>query len=727
MGFKSTFFSFLILFSLLHSGTSQTVDHWETVVYNTDLWRYFVGSSEPPAAWKSATYNDSQWALGMGGIGYGDNDDNTQVTETVSLYLRMKFNLVDTSKISQAVLHADYDDAFVAYLNGVEIARQNIGSPGTSPTFDQTADGLHEAVLYAGGTPEAFMLPSSTLKNIVKEGDNVLAIQVHNQSITSSDLSSNFFFSVGISDESMTYGSPPDPNWFPQTFVSSNLPLIIINTTETSEIYDEPRVPAHMGIIDNGPGRRNFLSDDFNHYDGRISIEIRGASSQMFPKKNYGFETQDEDGENFNVNLLGMPKENDWVLHGPYADKTLLRNFLAYHMGRATGRYAPRTRFCELVINGDYRGVYILTERIKRDKNRVDIANLQPEDVAGDELTGGYILQIDRDDPTTEEDGWYSNFPDYKFYAYDDPDYDELLPVQKNYIKNHMDVFEQNMYASTYQETYADYVDVPSWIDYFLVTEVGKHIDAFKLSFFMYKVKDSKGGKIHFGPLWDFNLAYGNFDFACSPDPEGWSYLFGQDCSPWLPFWVKKLAEIPQVSNQTHCRWLELRNGPLHTDTLLQLIDENVAMLEEARERNFDRWPVLGAYVWPNNFIGQSYEEEILFLKNWLIQRLNWMDSNMLGNCDLFVANKHVRSEPSVKIYPNPAIEQLYVELDGMVGEEFRFQLYDLLGKEVDRQVINEQLNIMSLPAIPSGMYIYTISSGARQIEVGKLNILTGE
>lgn len=103
------------------------------------------------------------------------------------------------------------------------------------------------------------------------------------------------------------------------------------------------------------------------------------------------------------------------------------------------------------------------------------------------------------------------------------------------------------------------------------------------------------------------------------------------------------------------------------------------------------------------------------------------MDSNMLGNCDLFVANKHVQSEPSVKIYPNPAIAQLYIELDGAIGEEFRFQLYDLLGKEVDRQIISEQLNIISLPAIPSGMYIYTISSGPKEIEVGKLNILLGE
>lgn len=721
---KANYFiiTFLILVSFQSPSTGQSVDHWETVVYNTDVWRYFIGDSDPSSNWNTSSFNDNQWAIGIGGFGYGDNDDNTIIKKTTSVYLRKIFELVDTSNIVFVALHADYDDAYVAYLNGVEITRQNIGHPGIPPAYYQTADDYHEAILYQGGIPEVFMIPESTLKNLLKEGENVLAIQVHNQNINSSDLSSNFFLSVGISDSSMTYGNPP--NWFSEPFNSSNLPLIIINTTETSEIYDEPRVKAHMGIIDNGPGQRNNLSDELNQYDGQISIEIRGASSQGFPKKNYGFETQEANGDNLNVSLLGMPEENDWVLHGPYADKTLLRNVLAYHMGRITDRYAPRTRLCELLINGDYRGVYILTERIKRDKNRVDIAKLTPEDVSGDELTGGYILQIDRDDASTDEDGWYSNFPDNKFYAFDDPDYDELLPVQKDYIKNYINLFEQTMFGSSYEQHYTDYVDVPSYIDYFLVTEVGKHIDAFKLSFFLYKMKDSDGGKIHFGPLWDFNLGFGNFDFACSPAPDGWSYLFGQDCSPWLPFWVKKLTEIEQVSHQTNCRWLELRSGPLQTDTLLRLIDDNVVQLEEASERNFDRWPILGQYVWPNNYIGQSYEEEVLFLKDWLTQRLDWMDDNMIGDCDLFVSNESVLSTPLIKVYPNPAIDQLYIEIKEIDSEGLNFQLYDLMGKKINTQPIFDNFTAISLKALSAGMYIYTISKGGKQIKKGKLNIL---
>ena len=120
-------------------------------------------------------------------------------------------------------------------------------------------------------------------------------------------------------------------------------------------------------------------------------------------------ETRNADGSNNNVSIFGMPSENDWVLHGPFSDKSLLRNVLAYHMGESTNRYTPRTQLCELLVNGDYRGVYMFTEKLKRDKNRVDVAKLKSNDISGEELTGGYLFQIDRDDGSTELDGWQTN------------------------------------------------------------------------------------------------------------------------------------------------------------------------------------------------------------------------------------------------------------------------------------------------------------------------------
>lgn len=175
-------------------------------------------------------------------------------------------------------------------------------------------------------------------------------------------------------------------------FDSTNLPIILIDT-QGNEIIDEPKIQARMKIIFNNDGKTNRISDSANIYNDYIGIEIRGSSSQMFPKKAYSIETRDSSGEDNDVSLLGFPEESDWVLYAPYSDKTLLRNVLAYKFANNLGRYASHTKFCEVFLNGDYIGVYVFMEKIKRDKNRVDIKKLEPEDNSGDALTGGYLLQ----------------------------------------------------------------------------------------------------------------------------------------------------------------------------------------------------------------------------------------------------------------------------------------------------------------------------------------------
>ena len=170
----------------------------------------------------------------------------------------------------------------------------------------------------------------------------------------------------------------------------------------------------------------NAVADPATDYDGWISIEWRGSTSQGFPKKQYGLETQDEQGENNNVSLLGMPAENDWILNAPYSDKSLVRNVLAYDLANALGQYAPRTRFCELFLNDAYQGVYVLIEKIKRDKNRVDLIEMGPGDNSGDALTGGYIFKIDKFTGSGGA-GWDSsveppqNVSPYFQYEYPDP------------------------------------------------------------------------------------------------------------------------------------------------------------------------------------------------------------------------------------------------------------------------------------------------------------------
>lgn len=689
------------LFVCLSSFANAQLDHWETAIFSTDNWKYFVGSSEPPSTWNTNTFNATTWSQGKGGFGYGDNDDNTTITTTSSVYIRTTFNVSDKSLLKYLVLHADYDDGFVAYINGKEIARSNIS--GSPPTYSDFATTLKEAQVYSGGSYEDYLIKPDKVDSLLLNGLNCLAIQIHNSSITSTDLSSNFNLSVGIANNSINYR--PTASWFTPPFFSTNLPLLIVKTLNGAVVVDEPKVMASMGIVNNNVGLNTEL-DSANEYDGLIGIEIRGASSQIFPKKGYSVETRLADSSNNNVSLLGLPKENDWILHGPYADKSLLRNTLAYHLGGKTNLYTPRTRLCELILNDEYQGLYVLTEKIKRDKNRVDIKNLKPEDIDEVEITGGYIFQIDRDDPNSSTDGWWTSSSPGKFVSYYDPKHEELNTLQKDYLRTFFTSFETTMNGPAFRTHYTNFIDVESWVDYFLVTEMAKHIDAYKLSFFMHKKHIDNGGKLNFGPLWDFNLGFGNFDFACSPEPDGWTYEFQGTCDMSHPFWVKKLMVVPEIKDQINCRWNELRKGPYSTDSLLQFIDTNVKNLTEVSERNFEKWPVLGKYVWPNYYVGDNYTDEIKYLKDWLVDRLEWMDDNMIGECRSVSTNKFEKVEPfNLNTFPNPASDVVYTEHNQAY---LNLQVTDVLGKLVKEVRVENGINKVDVSSLQTGIYFFT-------------------
>ncbi|HLF32875.1 MAG TPA: CotH kinase family protein, partial [Cyclobacteriaceae bacterium] len=426
------------------------------------------------------------------------------------------------------------------------------------------------------------------------------------------------------------------------SFESSNLPIIKINTLGF-QIPDEPKIKAAMQIIDNGSGIRNSVNDSAYNYNGYIGIERRGSSSQGFPKNNYGFETWTESGSDTAVSLLGLPEEVDWVLHGPYSDKSLIRNVLSYKLSNEMGRYASRTVFCELILNETYWGLYVLMEKVKRDKNRIDIANLDPDENAGDSLTGGYIVKLDKYDGVNSGLGWpspyrpvnFSNPDQVIYFQYEYPKNDEITQTQMKYIKDYITAFESALSGSSYNDPvvgYQNYADVSSMIDYAIINEIPRNIDGYRLSTFIYKDKDSKGGKLMFGPIWDLNLGYGNADYCNGEMTSGWAYRFNDVCNQdwWqVPFWWYKLMRDHLFRSQMLERWTALRQDALKTERIMNYIDSVAIVLEEAAQRNFIRWPVLGTYIWPNSFVGYSYAEEINFLKSWLGQRLDWLDSNM--------------------------------------------------------------------------------------------------
>ena len=183
-----------------------------------------------------------------------------------------------------------------------------------------------------------------------------------------------FFFLISLSGKTQV------------TFTSSNLPIVVIETGGFDIPYDDPRLIADMGVIYNSQGTRNNITDPFNNYDGKISIEIRGSSSAGWSKKSYSFETRNPDNSNNNISLIGLPRENDWVLYAPYYDRSFLRNVFTFHLAREMGWYASRTRYCELLLDGEYKGIYVLMEKVKRDSNRVHISKLTDLDVYGDEI-----------------------------------------------------------------------------------------------------------------------------------------------------------------------------------------------------------------------------------------------------------------------------------------------------------------------------------------------------
>lgn len=412
------------------------------------------------------------------------------------------------------------------------------------------------------------------------------------------------------------------------------IPQIYIDT-KGQEILDEPSINAHMRILVNGQ-----LNNSIINYNGEISIEIRGSTSQSFPKKQYKVETINPDGSNNNISLLNMPKENDWILYAPYCDKSLIRNALAYELFASLGHYAPRTQFCELFINNEYTGVYVLTEKIKRDKNRVNLAKLKPDDNDNESVTGGYLLSIDR--------GGSCRFSVENLgmkIGIEYPKCSEITTQQKEYITNYIYNFDQSLFSVNYTDTvngYRKYIDLNSCIDYLIINELAKNIDAYRLSTYMHKTKNSNGGKLCFGPVWDFNIAFGNVD-----------YMNGYRTDSILAYnysWWNQFLQDTNFNNRLKQRWFQLRSNQLSNKKITKLIDSLTHIISDAQIRNFNKWDILSRDIWPNYYVGHTYENEINFLKSWVLNRANWMDVNLPGEWN----GNLIATDANVNIYPNP-------------------------------------------------------------------------
>ncbi len=627
----------------------NNINHWEACVLDNHVWRYIVPTANMPG-WTATNFNDGAWAQGNGGMGYGDNDDNTILPNgTRSVYMRKSFNIVDTSAIGSVVFCMDYDDGFVAYLNGVEIARANLN--GNPPNYNNLTPTDHEAQLYQNKQPDYFILTQQQISSLLVNGNNVLAVETHNVTANSNDLTSRPFLMLGLKNAAQNYF--PTPAWFnPPTPLYTNLPIIVINTLGQT-IKDDPRIVCDMGIIDNGPGNMNCVYDPYNNYNGKVSIEIRGSSSQSVPKKGYGFSTLDALGVNqVNVSILGMPKENDWVLNATYTDKTFQRDVLIYDLARYMGWYTTRVRYCEVVINGDYKGIYILQEKVKQDKNRVDVEKLTNTMNSGDSLTGGYVYKIDWE---TGAPGGAWNTPQGVQVKYHDPKYAKLTNTQRTYLKNWVNGAENDLFSANFQDPETGYrkkTNAYSFADDFILQEFSNNIDAYRASNYFHKDRDSKCGKHTIAPFWDFNFTFGSPNWCFGQNTQGWQLTGG--CGTQTSKWMNKLLQDSWFKNIISCRWSNLRSDYLTNANIFHRLDSIATYIQSAAQRDSARW---GLVYWPTNWTPSNLNVAMDSMKSWMVLRLQWMDANMysptmpcngLNNMSLVIDEINFHSDSSI-------------------------------------------------------------------------------
>jgi len=477
---------------------------------------------------------------------------------------------------------------------------------------------------------------------------------------------------------SITFGNSPA---IPFVFTSTNLPLIILNTANVS-IPDEPKIPGTMKIIYNGAGNMNHPSDPATDYDGNIGIEMRGAYSQSLPQKPYNIELRDAAGLELDTSLLGMPAEHDWQLIANYNDKSFLRNALAYKLFGEMNHYSTRFRFCEVMLNNEYQGVYLFMESIKRDNNRVDIAKLDTNENTGLDVTGGYIIKNDYWDGSNS---WLLNYhpidhPTMDVHlVYHYPKADNITTAQKNYIAGFVDNFESALYASNFSDTvigYRAWAHVYSFIDYLLVNELARNNDGFKKSSYFHKGKDKSTGisKLKAGPVWDFDWAWKDI-WGCSifeaTDGSGWAHHIN-DCGPDVnsPGWYVRMMQDTNFTNLTRCRWEQLRTSILDTNHLFHYIDSCASEFQAAQQRHYDYWGHMGVSSGAPevNAPAQSYAEEIAFFNDWIRRRIEWLDQNIPGNtgaCEWLGTPENETFE--TRIFPNPAETELFIESDRII------------------------------------------------------------
>ncbi len=690
---KSTVFFFLLIFSFLTAKSQDTIivtnsfRLYDTIIVlfsSTDEIKYFPATSEPDLSWYKPDFNDSSWPSSVGaiGFGYGDNEYTAVDPSTKSLYSRFHFNVINKKSIKCLNFVVDYDDGYIAYLNGTEIARVNIDKSITYPAYNSFATRSHSSEYFMRITSPVLgiYLDSTLLSNCLVDGENTMAIHVAN-----ARNSDNLMLTTSLTD--ITHINKKSKEYFYNSRYrykrlidtdSTDIPIVVIETDQYGIPYDKSIwSKANMGIISNSKRQYNRIDDQYNEYNGPIFIRLRGQSSRDFSKQSYRLELINDQEADTSFALLGMPKESDWILSGPFADKSQIRNKFVYDLASRMGQYAPRSRFCELVLNGQSVGIYLLTEEVKRDKNRVNISKLTETDIIGLDKTGGYIFKYDK---APHPKG---SFIKSREIVYPDPDV--LQPEQSYYLLRLFTVYDSiltktNDFMDPFKG-FRKYASDSSLVDFFIINEITKNADSYLTSTYMYKDRDDVDGRIKFGPVWDYDLAFGNTSFQNGNIIEGWQFEYNRSVmNPTRYFQDIEFVKMFQK------RWYELRSQKYSNDSILGFFDELVNEISFAQKRNYDIWPVIDQSIfWPGYYM-DSYENEIEITRQWIINRLEWIDNNIDKiYFPLVVVNNNQKSSISddlgLKVYPNPFTDNFTISLNLEETSDIKVQLFDLNGR----------------------------------------------
>jgi hypothetical protein len=399
--------------------------------------------------------------------------------------------------------------------------------------------------------------------------------------------------------------------------------VLLIDTS--GPIGDADKIDGFLRVVEDHDGTLGDLDTAPTAYLTAIGIELHGSSSLGYPKRGYKFECRNGAGDDEDCPLLGLPEGSDWVLHAPYADKTYMRNALAYRLGRdaaADARWEPRTRFAEVVLNGNYEGIYVLVERVSREPDRLDVPRTTLDDGT---VSGGFIVKVDqhRSAGFDTERGTPIDWST--------PKASSVTAAESAYILDWFNQVEAVLAGPTWRDEtrgYPAWLDVDAWVDHWLLNELAHNIDAYRLSAYLWTDGPPGTSLLRAGPLWDFDRAWGNCNYCYIWNTEGWiaDSLTACGYGYEYPFWWARLRSDPAFNERLRTRWDALRADVLSDDAIRAQIASMKDELTEAEARDHARWPTIGAYVDPNYHVGATWDEDVAWFEAWALARAAWMD-----------------------------------------------------------------------------------------------------